>query len=124
LLGLPARAKPTVVYYGPKGEACLYGGKITENVVQAICRDLLADALLRLEAAGLPVVLHVHDEAVCEGPAARGEEALRRMAASMSTAPAWVEGFPVKVEGFACERYVKAPFKGCPEVKYLNGARA
>jgi DNA polymerase len=124
LLGLPARAKPTVVYYGPKGEACLYGGKITENVVQAVCRDLLADALLRLEAEGLPVVLHVHDEAVCEVPAARAEEALHRMAAIMSTAPAWAEGFPVKVEGFACERYVKAPFKGCPEVKYLNGARA
>jgi DNA polymerase len=124
LLGLPPRPKPTVVCDGPKGEAVLYGGKITENVVQGLCRDLLADALVRLEAAGLPVVLHVHDEAVCEVPAAGAEEALHRMAAVMSTAPAWAEGFPVKVEGFACDRYVKSPFKGGVEVKYLNGKKA
>jgi len=54
-------------------------------------------------------------------PAGRAEEALHRMAAIMSTAPAWAEGFPVKVEGFACERYVKSPFNGSFEVKYLNG---
>ncbi|MHB1424980.1 MAG: DNA polymerase [Gemmataceae bacterium] len=122
-LGLPGKPKPTVVYHGPRGETTLYGGKITENVVQALCRDLLADALVRLEAAGLPVVLHVHDEAVCEVPAAQAEEALHRMAALMSTPPAWAAGFPVKVEGFACERYVKSAFKGCAEVKYLNGAK-
>jgi DNA polymerase len=69
------------------------------------------------------VVLHVHDEAVCEVPADRAEESLHRMTLIMSTPPAWAEGFPVKVEGFACERYVKSPFKGCPEVKYLNGAK-
>jgi DNA polymerase len=121
ILRLPARPKPTVVYNGPKGEATLYGGKITENVVQALCRDLLASALLRLEATGLPVVLHVHDEMVCEVPAAQADETLHRMAQIMSTPPAWADGFPVKVEGYACERYVKSPFKGCPEVKYLNG---
>jgi DNA polymerase len=123
LLGLPGKLKPTVVYHGPRGEAMLYGGKITENVVQAICRDLLADALIRLEAAGLPVLLHVHDEVVCEVPADRAEEALHRMAAIMSTPPAWAEGFPVKVEGFASERYFKSPSKGCAEVKYLNGMK-
>jgi len=119
-LGLRGKPRPTVVYNGPRGEAVLYGGKITENVVQAICRDLLADALVRLEEARLPVVLHVHDEAVCEVPADGAEELLHRMAAIMSTPPAWAEGFPVKVEGFACERYVKSPFKGCVEVKYLR----
>ena len=50
----PGKPRPTVVYHGPRGETTLYGGKITENVVQAICRDLLADALVRLEAADLP----------------------------------------------------------------------
>jgi hypothetical protein len=95
-----------------------------ESMVQALCRDLLAGALVRLEAEGLPVVLHVHDEAVCEVPAARAEEALRRTAGILSTPPAWAAGFPLKVEGFACERYVKSPFQGCPEVKYLNGEKA
>jgi DNA polymerase len=121
LLGLPARPKATVVYNGPKGENTLYGGKITENVVQALCRDLLADALVRLEAAGLPVVLHVHDEAVCEVAADQAETRLHEMTRIMSAPPEWADGLPVKVEAFACERYVKSPFKGCPEVKYLNG---
>lgn len=123
LLGLPPRPKPTVIYNGPKGEASLYGGKISENVVQAICRDLLADAMLRLEAAGLPIVLHVHDEVVCEVLSSKAEETLQQMGKIMSTPPAWAAGFPVKVEGYACERYVKVPFKGSPEVKYLNGQK-
>src|SRR5262249_61705903 len=90
-------------------------------VVQGPCGAVLADALGGLEAGGLPVVLHVHDEAVCEVPADRAEEALRRMAVILSTPPAWAAGFPLKVEGYPCERYVKTPFRGSPVVKFLDG---
>jgi hypothetical protein len=66
-------------------------GMWIENVVQAICRDLLADAMLRLEAAGYPVVLHVHDEVVCEVPDGFGDvEEFKRLAEQSSD---WANGF-------------------------------
>jgi DNA polymerase len=81
-----------------------YGGKLTENITQAVCRDLLADALVRLERAGLPVVLHVHDEVVSE---LRAKTELVAMETIMSTVPQWAEGLPLAVEGYAEERYRK-----------------
>ena len=100
--------KPTIIYDHPKtGEAHLYGGKIAENVVQAICRDLLVAAMLECERHGLPVVLHVHDEIVIEVPEAEAKAALQTLAVIMSTPPAWAMGFPIEVEGFAAERYLK-----------------
>ena len=59
-----------------------FGGKIAENCTQAIARDLLAHAMLNLEAAGYPIMFHVHDEAVMEVPIGQGsvEEACRVMA--------------------------------------------
>lgn len=110
-LGLD-KTKATVVYDGLRGPTVLYGGKITENVVQAICRDLLAAALVNLEAAGFNIVLHVHDEAVAEinveDAATRIEEYCRIMA----TPPQWAAGFPIKVEGFAAPRFLKKPPAG------------
>ena len=52
-----------------------YGGKLTENVVSAICRDLLAAALVQCECKGLEAVLHVHDEIVIEVPYSESEDA-------------------------------------------------
>jgi DNA polymerase len=122
LLGLPEKLKPTLVYDGPKGEACLFGGKITENLVQAICRDLLCCAMLQCEHAGLTVVAHVHDELICEVPREKAEGALRQMLILMSTVPAWAVDFPVVVEGFASPRYTKAPFKGWSKAEAANGS--
>ena len=74
-----------------------YGGLWTENAVQAICRDLLMQALLRLEAAGYSVVLSVHDEAVVEVPVGFGSMA--EVNAIMEQPVTWAPGFPLKAEG-------------------------
>jgi DNA polymerase len=83
----------------------LYGGKLTENAVQAICRDLLAAALLRLDAAGYPIVLHVHDEIVAEVP--EGTCDLGEFERLMAEVPEWADGFPVKAEGWRAKRFGK-----------------
>jgi DNA polymerase len=70
-----------------------YGGLWAENVVSGIARDLLAAALTRLEAAGYPVVLHVHDEVVCEAPYGFGTvEEFKRI---LTEVPPWAEGLPI-----------------------------
>jgi DNA polymerase len=128
LLGLPADPKPTIEYSHHHGyRADLYGGLITENIVQAICRDLLAHALVECErqrlidALGLPVVLHVHDEVVCEVPEHDAERAIRALATVMSTPPAWASGFPIAVEGFTCPHYTKAAWGGSWVCEARNG---
>lgn len=73
-----------------------------------------------MERAGLPVVAHVHDEAVCEVPESSAAESLDRMAAVMTNPPPWAAGFPVKVAGFAAPRYLKGAPKGWPEVERSN----
>jgi DNA polymerase len=82
-----------------------YGGSIFENVDQAVSRDLLADAMLRLEAKGYSIVLHTHDEACCEEPI--GEHTLDEMIAIMTENPAWAATLPMKAAGFVSRRYRK-----------------
>ena len=83
----------------------LYGGLLTENLVQAVARDIMAGAMLRLERAGYPVVLTVHDEVVCE--TRRDFGTLDEFKATMTTTPKWAAGLPVKADAWTGERYRK-----------------
>lgn len=82
-----------------------YGPKIVENIVQATSRDLLAEAMLRLDKAGYKIVAHVHDEAICEVPI--GEGSVEEMCAIMTESPKWVKGLPLKADGYECSFYIK-----------------
>jgi DNA polymerase len=84
-----------------------YGGSLAENMTQAIARDLLADAMRAVEAEGLEIIFHVHDEIVVEVQKFRATYALERMTALMSVAPAWAKGLPLAAEGFHAKRYRK-----------------
>ena len=101
-----------VVYLGQTlglqlGRVSLYGGKIAENIVQAVSRDLLAERMLAAQASGFRVVLHVHDEVVCEIPESMDGDALRAFEHLMSQTPAWADGCPVAAEGWRGTRYHK-----------------
>jgi DNA polymerase bacteriophage-type len=82
-----------------------YGGKLVENFIQGLCRDLLVDAMGRLEQAGYTVILSVHDEIICEVP--EGFGSIEEMERIMCEVPRWAEHFPISAEGFAAKRYRK-----------------
>lgn len=86
----------------------VYGGLLAENLVQATARELLAAAMVDV-AACWPIVMHVHDEIVCEAPAALADAALEYVSGVMSSegAPAWADGCPISSEGYVAERYRK-----------------
>ena len=85
----------------------LYGGLLFENLVQATARDLFAESILRLESAGLPVVLHVHDEVVVEVTEADGARARDEVERLMRQVPPWAEGLPVEVKAHTARRFMK-----------------
>jgi DNA polymerase len=79
-----------------------YGGRLAENVTQAVARDVLAEALVRLQLHGRKVVGHVHDEILVEGL-----ESVEDITKIMVESPTWAEGLPLNAEGFTCPRYRK-----------------
>jgi len=83
----------------------LYGGLQTENVVQATARDLMANSMRRVQAAGYNVVLTVHDEVLVETPNDNGS--LSEFNALMSERPNWCQNMPLQVEGWEGQRYRK-----------------
>lgn len=81
-----------------------YGAKLVENIVQATSRDLLAEAMRRLEVTGNPIVMHIHDEAVIDAPADRSLEKIVKI---MTEVPAWADGLILNAAGFVSDFYKK-----------------
>lgn len=87
-----------------------YGGHFAENCTQAVARDLLAEAMVRLEAHGYPIVLHAHDEAASEVKTSdmlARNLSLEGMCEIMSRPPEWAAGLPLKAAGWQGQRYRK-----------------
>jgi DNA polymerase len=84
-----------------------YGGSLTENIVQALCRDLLVDVMLTLHEKGAQIVLHVHDEVLIEVAEKSAEDAHKAMEAVMRTPPDWAKDFPLWAECKIMQRYGK-----------------
>jgi DNA polymerase len=82
-----------------------YGGKLTENIIQAIARDCLAESLLRLDKAGYKIAFHVHDEVVLDVPYDFGS--VKEVEEIMSKDIDWAPGLPLQAEGFETDYYKK-----------------
>lgn len=83
-----------------------YGGKLTENIVQALCRDILAWSMPGVESAGYEIVLSVHDELITEVPDT-DDYTTEELCALMCDLPVWAKGFPLAAEGDIMYRYRK-----------------
>lgn len=92
---------------GPMGWVRMktFGGRLTENAVQAVARDIMANAVVNLEAAGYPVVLRIHDELAAELPYGHGT--LDEFKAIMATLPYWARDWPIRCDGWEGERFRK-----------------
>jgi len=82
-----------------------YGPKLVENIVQGTARDLLAEAMLRVEERGYPIVMHCHDEIIAEVP--EGTGSVEEMCAVMAVRPEWADGLPLRADGYECAFYKK-----------------
>lgn len=105
-IGLNKFGSESIIYRGVNdknkfGEIETYGGKLVENCVQAIARDCLAEAIERLEAAGYPIVFHIHDEVVIDiKPYAFGEDMLADVVRIMAQPITWAQGLPLAADGW------------------------
>jgi DNA polymerase len=89
-------------HHGP-----LWGGSITENIIQSIARDLLVYWMNKCEEAGMAVVLHIYDEIIAITSSLLADEGLKTLMAIMSEGPEWAAGLPLAAEGQIAKTYVK-----------------
>ncbi len=113
-LGVNQWGNPSIAYMGMDQKTKkwkqieTYGGKLVENCVQAIARDCLAGAVDRLEAAGLPVVFHVHDEVVIDVKPFDTPENMLALVVSIMSAPIpWAQGLPLNAAGWVGSFFTK-----------------
>jgi DNA polymerase len=99
--------QPSPEIFNPKEKTWvrIWGGYLTENVVQALSRDLLWGAIARLEEQGDHVALHVHDELILVVPTPEAEDALERAIDALSMPPWWAPDIPLAAEGVVSTRY-------------------
>ena len=103
-MGVNRFGHPSLCYLGQNQttkkweEVETYGGKLVENITQAVARDCLAEAIERLEASEYPVVFHIHDEVVIDAPP--GRDSLEDVIRILSQPPAWAAGLPLTADGW------------------------
>ena len=108
-----AKNRPEIQYQGliqttkQWGLIDTYGGKLTENVVQAIARDLLAHTMLQLDKAQFAITMHIHDEVIVELPCLQEKELYDKMVQIMSTSPEWAKDLPLNADGYTTYFYKK-----------------
>ena len=83
-----------------------WGGKLVENIVQAVARDCLAVAMQRIDAMGYDIVMHVHDEIIADVPVEE-KDALEKINRVMAKPVSWAPGLPLKGDGFETPYYKK-----------------
>jgi DNA polymerase len=98
--------------YGTHQDDCknsrIYGGKIQENIVQALARKIIADQMLEIAAAGIQVISMTHDEIICLVPESEAEDALAESIRIMSQSPSWAPDLPLGAEGHIADHYGKS----------------
>lgn len=110
-IGVNRFGRPSLCYYGMDQSSKkwkvleTYGGKLVENITQAVARDCLAEAIERLEQAGFPVVFHIHDEIIVDAPS--DKQNLSEMERLMGQTPVWAQGLPLSSDGWANEFFKK-----------------
>ena len=96
-----------LVRMGGMRDTKVYSGHVVENMSQALARDIFSDMMLRLNQAGLRIIMHVHDEVIIEVPEAEAKESLAKTLSIMSEPPVWIPDIPVAAEGEIADFYSK-----------------
>ena len=111
---LSYKTQINITYYGMNqttkvwGIQDTYGGKLVENITQAIARDVLVDAMLRIDKAGYDIIMHVHDEVVVDISSDLPDELIIKKLDDFMSAPIdWAPGLPLGAETFVCNYYQK-----------------